>query len=87
MVRQLGMPFREAHRSSGAIVAAAASKGVGLEDMSLEELQEIEPQIKPDLVGLLSAANSAAARTSFGGTAPIEVRARIAEARQRFAIG
>jgi argininosuccinate lyase len=86
MVRQLGMPFREAHRSSGAIVAAAASKGVGLEDMSLEELQEIEPQIKPDIVGLLSAASSAAARTSFGGTAPNEVRARIADARQRFAI-
>ena len=87
MVRQLGMPFREAHRSSGAIVAAAASKGVGLEDMSLEDLQEIEPQIKPDIVGLLSAASSVAARTSFGGTAPNEVRARIADARQRFAIG
>ncbi len=87
MVRQLGMPFREAHHSSGAIVAAAASKGVGLEDMSLEDLQEIEPQLKPDIIGLLSVASSARTRTSFGGTAPSEVRARIADARQRFAIG
>jgi len=86
MVRQLGMPFREAHHTSGAIVAAAASKGLGLEEMSLKELQEIEPQIKPDIIGLLSVTSSAAARTSFGGTAPNEVRARIADARQRFAI-
>ena len=86
MVRQLGMPFREAHHSSGEIVAIAASKGLTLEDMSLRELQEIEPQLKPDIVGLLSVASSAAARSSFGGTAPDEVRARIADARQRFAI-
>ena len=54
--------------------------------MSLDALQAIEPQIKPDIIGLLSVANAAAARTSFGGTAPDEVRARIADARQRFAI-
>ena len=59
---------------------------VNLEEMSLEALQAIEPQIKPDIIGLLSVASAAAARTSFGGTAPDEVRARIADARQRFAI-
>ena len=86
MVRELGMPFREAHHASGAIVAEAAAKGLDLEEMSLEALQAIEPQIKPDIIGLLSVASAAAARTSFGGTAPDEVRARIADARQRFAI-
>jgi argininosuccinate lyase len=86
MVRELGMPFREAHHASGAIVAEAAAKGLDLEEMSLDALQAIEPQIKPDIIGLLSVANAAAARTSFGGTAPDEVRARIADARQRFAI-
>ena len=50
-------------------------------------VSETIKQIKPDIVGLLSVASSAAARTSFGGTAPNEVRARIADARQRFAIG
>ena len=86
MVRELGMPFREAHHTSGAIVAEAAAKGLGLEEMSLETLQAIEPLIKPDIISLLSVASAAAARTSFGGTAPDEVRARIADARQRFAI-
>ena len=86
MVRELGMPFREAHHASGAIVAEAAAKGLDLEEVSLETLQAIEPQIKPDIISLLSVANAAAARTSFGGTAPDEVRARIADARQRFAI-
>ena len=86
MVRELGMPFREAHHASGAIVAEAAAKGLDLEEMSLEALQAIEPQIKPNIIGLLSVASAAAARTSFGGTAPDEVRARIADARQRFAI-
>ena len=87
MVRELGMPFREAHKKSGTIVAAAAEKGLSLEDMSLAAFQAIEPQIKPDIMGLLSVASAAAARTSFGGTAPDEVRARIADARKRFAIG
>jgi argininosuccinate lyase len=87
LVRELGMSFRKAHHLSGTIVAAAAAKGLGLEDMSLDAFRAIEPQIKPDINGLLSVASSAAARTSFGGTAPDEVRARIADARQRFAIG
>ena len=87
MVRELGMPFREAHHASGTIVAEAAAKGLDLEEMSLDALQAIEPRITAaDIIGLLSVASAAAARTSFGGTAPDEVRARIADARQRFAI-
>jgi argininosuccinate lyase len=86
MVRELGMPFREAHHASGSIVAEAAAKGLDLEEVSLDALQAIEPRIKADIIGLLSVASAAAARTSFGGTAPDEVRARIADARQRFAI-
>ena len=84
MVRELGMPFREAHHASGAIVAAAAEAGVDLEALSLETMQAIEPRIRPDIIGLLTVASAAAARTSFGGTAPDEVRARIGDARQRF---
>jgi argininosuccinate lyase len=47
MVRELGMPFREAHHASGVIVAAAAAKNVDIEALSLAELQAIEPRIKP----------------------------------------
>ncbi|MEL0294452.1 MAG: argininosuccinate lyase [Alphaproteobacteria bacterium] len=86
MVRELGMPFREAHHASGAIVAAAAAAGVDLEALSLETMQAIEPRIRPDIIGLLTVASAAAARTSFGGTAPDEVRARIGDARQRFGL-
>jgi argininosuccinate lyase len=86
MVRELGMPFREAHHASGAIVAAAADKAVDLEDLSLAELQAIEPRIKANIIGQLSVMSAAAARTSFGGTAPDEVVARIADAKQRFGI-
>ena len=86
MVRELGMPFREAHHASGAVVATAAAKGVDIEALSLAELQAIEPRIKPDIIGQLSVASAVAARTSFGGTAPDEVRARIVDAKQRFGL-
>jgi argininosuccinate lyase len=86
MVRELGMPFREAHHASGAIVAAATTKGVGIEALSLSELQAIEPRIKANIIGQLSVASAVAARNSFGGTAPEEVHARIADAKLRFGL-
>jgi argininosuccinate lyase len=86
MVRELGMPFREAHHASGAIVAAAVKEGVDLAELGLAAIQAIEPRIRPDIIGLLSVASAAAARTSFGGTAPDEVRARIQDARLRFGL-
>ena len=86
MVRELGMPFREAHNASGAIVAAAHEKNVGIDALSLEELQAIEPRLKPNVVGQLSVQSAVAARTSFGGTAPEEVCARIIDARKRFGL-
>ena len=86
MVRELGMPFREAHHASGAIVTAAANKNVGLEDLSLAELQAVEPRIKANILGQLSVMSATRARASFGGTAPQEVCARIIEAKKRFDI-
>ena len=86
MVRELGLPFREAHNASGAIVAAAHKKNVGIDALSLEELQAIEPRIKHNVIGQLSVESAVAARTSFGGTAPEEVCARIIDARKRFGL-
>jgi len=82
LVRELGMPFRDAHHVTGAIVKLAESKGVGLEDLSLDDLRSVEPRITADL--RLDPAGSAAARTSFGGTAPDNVRAACTQARARF---
>src|SRR5246500_4302278 len=70
LVRELKMPFREAHHVTGRIVGLASSKGVALEALSIEEMQEIEPGITADALRALSVESSVRSRTSFGGTAP-----------------
>ena len=84
MVRELAMPFRDAHHASGSIVALADEKGCTLEELSFAEMAEVEPRLTKDVMGFLSVAGAAAARTSFGGTAPDEVRRQIATARQNY---
>jgi argininosuccinate lyase len=76
LVRSLAMPFREAHHVTGRLVGLAAGKGVGLEDLSLAELQTAEPRITQDIFAVLGVENSVASRTSYGGTAPQNVEAQ-----------
>lgn len=76
LVRSLDMPFREAHHVTGKLVALAAEKGVGLEDLSLAEMQAEELRISPDIFAVLGVENSVASRTSYGGTAPTNVEAQ-----------
>ena len=87
LVRELGIPFRKAHHISGSIVALAAKRGVDLDAVPLADMQEIEPLITEEVIDILKVENAVAARQSFGGTAPAEVSARIAEAKKRFQIG
>jgi argininosuccinate lyase len=77
LVRTLGLPFREAHHVTGAIVALAEAKKLGLEKLSLGDLQSVHPGITDDVFSVLSVQNSVKSRTSFGGTAPAEVRKQI----------
>jgi argininosuccinate lyase len=77
LVRTLNMPFREAHHVTGRAVALAESKGVGLEKLSLADLQSINDRITDDVFSVLSVQNSVKSRTSFGGTAPSEVRKQV----------
>ena len=84
LVAELNIPFRNAHHITGALVALADQKGCGLEDLSLADLQTVEPQLTEQAKAVLLIDNAVAARTSYGGTAPVEVRARLAEARTRF---
>jgi argininosuccinate lyase len=74
---QRGVPFRQAHEIVGRIVRRAESSGRSLADFSLEELHEFSPAFEASAVGL-SAAQVAAARNVFGGTAPqqVELQAR-----------
>jgi argininosuccinate lyase len=74
IVRTLDVPFREAHRITGRIVALAEKRGVTLEELSLEAMQLIEPRITKDAYSVLSIENSVKSRTSYGGTAPQSVR-------------
>ena len=76
LVRELGMPFREAHHATGQLVALAASRRVGLEDLTLHEMQTIEPRLEMHIYDVLGVRNSVASRTSYGGTAPDNVRAQ-----------
>jgi argininosuccinate lyase len=81
LVRQADIPFREAHHITGAAVKLAESKGIALEALCLEELQRIDSRIGAAVYSALSVEASVAARCSHGGTAPAEVRKRVAEAR------
>jgi argininosuccinate lyase len=76
LVRSLKIPFREAHHITGRIVAKAAETGVPLHRMALAAMQEIEPRIAQDVFSVLSVDRSVKSRTSFGGTAPKNVRAQ-----------
>ena len=82
LVRVLGMPFRDAHHVTGSLVAMAESKGCDLPDLSLEDMQSVHAQITEDVFGVLGVENSVHSRTSYGGTAPEQVRAQIARWRK-----
>ncbi|TWG90393.1 argininosuccinate lyase [Mesorhizobium sp. J18] len=87
LVREAGLPFREAHHVTGRAVALAEEKRCGLEKLSLEELQAINPAITVDVFSVLSVGNSVKSRTSYGGTAPGEVRRQIRYWRKRLTRG
>jgi len=84
LVRVLGMPFREAHHVTGRAVKLAEDKGAKLSELSLDDLQSIEPRITQEVFTVLTVEASVAGRTSFGGTAPIRVREAVKAARERF---
>jgi argininosuccinate lyase len=73
LVRDLKMPFRDAHHVTGRIVKLAESRQITLEEVPLSDMQAIEPNITEAIFGVLSAESSVASRTSHGGTAPQNV--------------
>ena len=73
LVRELKMPFRDAHHVTGSIVKAAEIKGVDLDQLPLADMQAIEQKITKAVFSVLSVENSVKSRTSYGGTAPQNV--------------
>jgi argininosuccinate lyase len=76
LVRTLNLPFREAHHVTGRIVAAAEGLGLSLDKLPLDVMQGIEPRISDGVFTVLSVENSVNSRTSYGGTAPANVRSQ-----------
>jgi len=77
LVRELGLPFRDAHHITGSAVKRAEALGCDLAGLPLAELQALEPRISKGVYGVLTPEASVASRKSYGGTAPDQVRAQI----------
>jgi argininosuccinate lyase len=86
LVRVGGIPFREAHHITGRAVRAAEERGVQLWELPLDALQQIEPSIDARVYDVLSADASVASRTSYGGTAPDNVRVQVQAAKTALGI-
>jgi argininosuccinate lyase len=85
LVREGKVPFREAHHITGRAVKAAEEAGVALADLPIAALQAIDSRIDARVYDVLTVDASVASRKSHGGTAPDQVRARVAEARAALA--
>ena len=77
-----GVPFREAHHITGAAVAYAEGKGVGLEDLDLSELQRFSGKIGADVYSVLDYSAAIRRRITPGGTGPESVAAQITALRE-----
>jgi len=84
LVRELNMPFRDAHHVTGRLVALADKKGCALDALSLDEMQTAEPRLDNRVFAILSVDAALAARHSYGGTAPQRVRAHITAAKAQW---
>ncbi len=84
LVRAAGVPFRDAHGITGSVVKRAEELGLDLADVPLAEMQAIDTRITDSVFDVLSVEASVASRTSFGGTAPDNVRTAVTAARARF---
>ncbi|WP_340253006.1 argininosuccinate lyase [Roseobacter sp. HKCC-CH-9208] len=85
LVRELGLPFREAHHVTGALVKMAEDRGCDLPDLGLADMQIVHSKITAAVFDVLGVHNSVASRQSYGGTAPDQVRLQIARWKERLA--
>ncbi|MEO9824725.1 MAG: argininosuccinate lyase [Paracoccaceae bacterium] len=83
LVREAGLPFRDAHHVTGSLVALAESEGKDLPDLSLDQMKSAHESITEAVFEVLGVDNSVKSRTSYGGTAPDQVRAQVALWKER----
>jgi argininosuccinate lyase len=82
LVREAAVPFREAHHITGRAVRLAEEREIQLSELPLEALREIDGRIDARIFEVLSVEASVGSRTSYGGTAPVNVRAQVAAAKE-----
>ncbi|MCR9214147.1 MAG: argininosuccinate lyase [Proteobacteria bacterium] len=85
LVRELDMPFRDAHHVTGSLVKLAETENCGLEDLTLAQMHSVEERITEEIYSVLGVENSVASRVSYGGTSPVRVREQIALWRSKLA--
>ena len=83
LVREAGLPFRDAHHVTGHLVALAEKEGKDLPDLTLDQMKFAHESLTEGVFGVLGVDNSVKSRTSYGGTAPDQVRAQIARWKER----
>jgi argininosuccinate lyase len=82
LVRELKIPFRDAHHITAKIVKLASDKGKDLQQLSLKDMQNVEKKINQKVFSVLSVEDSVKTRTSYGGTAPDNVKKAVIEAKK-----
>lgn len=84
LVREAGIPFRDAHHITGKFVRAAEQKNCQLHELSLAEMKKIDSRITKAIFSVLDPAEAVKSRMSFGGTAPVQVKKAVKAAKERF---
>jgi argininosuccinate lyase len=82
LVREAGIPFREAHHITGRAVRLADERGAKLWDLELEDFAAIDARIDRRIFDVLGVEASVRSRTSYGGTAPQAVKKRVEAAKK-----
>ncbi len=83
LVRELGLPFRDAHHVTGELVARAEAKACDLPDLALDDMQAVHADITSAVFDVLTVEASASSRTSYGATSPVRVAEQVAQWKQR----
>ncbi len=86
LVRDHGIPFREAHHITGAAVKLCEERGIMLDALTADDLAAIDARLGGTTLPDLSVDGSVGSRTSTGGTAPVRVREAVATARKELGL-
>jgi argininosuccinate lyase len=73
-----GVPFREAYKAVGALVAVAVEQGIALRAVDAARATQIHPALDAEALRALDPLNAMRAKESLGGTGPKSVDSQIA---------